>query len=54
MLLSAMATTKAPNTRPPPRMRQSVFLLSLVSRRTSRAPEMETTGTMSPHRKTVE
>ena len=51
MPLSAMATTKAPNTTPPPRMRQSVGRCSLVSRRTSRAPETEITGTMRPQQK---
>ena len=53
MPLSASATTNAPNTMPPPRMRQSVGRCSLVSRRTSRAPETEISGTMRPSRKTV-
>ena len=52
--LSANTMTKPPNARPPPRMRQSVGRRSLVSSRTSRAPEIDTRGTIRPHRNTVE
>jgi hypothetical protein len=48
-----MATTAAPNSNPPPRMRQSIGLGVTPSSRTNVAPVTEMAGTISPSRNTV-